>query len=117
MALDGAGALLATVFRSPPRLVLLDTATGAVAASLAVCGDPDDVFFDRKRQRLYVSCGEGVVDTVQQEAGGLHLIARTKTSSGARTSLFVPELDRLFVAARAGLLGSDASILVFRVGP
>ena len=117
MALDGAGALVATVFRSPARLVLLDTATGTVTASLAICGDSDDVFFDGKRRRIYVSCGEGVVDAVQQEAGGLRLLARIKTSSGARTSLFVPELDRLFVAARAGLLGSDASILVFRVGP
>jgi hypothetical protein len=26
----------------------------------------------------------------------------------------VPELGRLFVAARVGILGSDASILVFR---
>ena len=117
MALDGTGALLATVFRSPARLVLLDTATGAVAASLGICGDPDDVFFDGKRRRIYVSCGEGMVDAVQQEAGGVRLLARIKTSSGARTSLFVPELDRLFVAARAGLLRSDAALLVFRAEP
>ena len=44
-------------------------------------------------------------------------LARVATSSGARTALFVPELDRLFVAARAGLLGSDAAILVFRPFP
>jgi hypothetical protein len=37
-----------------------------------------------------------------------------KTASGARTSLFVPTLDRLFVAERAGLLGSTAAILVLR---
>jgi hypothetical protein len=37
-----------------------------------------------------------------------------KTTSGARTSQFVPELDRLFVAERAGLLGSTAAILVLR---
>jgi hypothetical protein len=41
-------------------------------------------------------------------------LARVKTSSGARTSLFVPELDRLFVAARAGVSGSHAAILVLR---
>ncbi len=117
MALDGTGTLLATVFRSPARLVLLDTVTGAVAANLPTCGDPDDVFFDGKRRRIYVSCGEGVVDIVQQEAGSIRLLARVKTSSGARTSLFLPELDRLFVAARAGLLSSDAALLVFRAEP
>ena len=107
----------ATVFRSRPRLVLLGTATGTVTASLATGSDPDDVFFDRKRRRIHLSCGEGVVDAVQQEAGGVRLLTRTETSSGPRASLFVPELDQLFVAARAGLLGSDAALLVFRAEP
>jgi DNA-binding beta-propeller fold protein YncE len=117
MAFDAAGAVLATVFRNPPRLALLDTTTGAVTANLQVCGDADDVFFDAKRRRIYVSCGEGLVDVLQGEAAGYHPLARIPTRSGARTSLFVPELDRLFVAARAGLLGSDAALLVFRPGP
>jgi len=114
MALDHAASALAAVFRSPPQLVLLDTKTGAVTARLPTCGDADDVFFDAKRHRIYVSCGEGVVEVVQQEAEGYRPLARVKTSSGARTSLFVPELDRLFVAARAGALGSHAAILVLR---
>jgi len=117
MALDSTGSVLATVFRSPPRLVLLDTKTGDVTANLPICGDADDVFFDAKRRRLYVSCGEGMVAILQGDTAGYHPLARFPTHSGARTSLFVPELDRLFVAARAGLLGSDAAILVFRPGP
>ena len=117
MALNAAGATLATVFRSPPRLALLDAATGTVTASLPVCGDADDVFFDAKRRRIYVSCGEGMVEVLQGDEAGHHPFARIPTRSGARTSLFVPELDRLFVAARAGLLGSDAALLVFRPGP
>jgi len=35
----------------------------------------------------------------------------------ARTSLFVPELDRLFLAVRAGVVGSTASIQVYRPNP
>jgi DNA-binding beta-propeller fold protein YncE len=114
MALDRTASALAAVFRSPPQLVLLDTKTGAVTAKLPTCGDADDVFFDAKRHRIYVSCGEGVVDVVQQDAEGYRPLARVKTSSGARTSLFVPELDRLFVAARAGVSGPHAAILVLR---
>ena len=114
MALDSAASALAAVFRSPPQLALLDTRTGAVTARLPTCSDADDVFFDAKRHRIYVSCGEGVVDVVQQDAEGYRPLARVKTSSGARTSLFVPELDRLFVAARAGVLGPHAAILVLR---
>ncbi|HKU99194.1 MAG TPA: hypothetical protein VJR58_28125 [Vineibacter sp.] len=117
MALDSANARLAVVFRKPARLVLLDTGTGAVVASRPTCGDADDVFFDTKRHRLYVSCGDGVVDVFEDSPTGYRALDSTKASSGARTSLFVPDLDRLFVAARAGLLGSDASILVFRPIP
>ena len=67
----------------------------------------------------HASCGEGVVDVLQQELGGYRRVARIKTSSGARTSLFVPELDLLFVAARAGFfgLGSEAAVLVFLPQP
>jgi hypothetical protein len=117
MALDGTRTVLAIVTRSPARLIMLDTRTGVVTASLPTCGDADDVFFDAKRHRLYVSCGDGEVDVVQQDGTGYQPLARIPTRSGARTSLFVPELDRLFVAARAGLLGSDAGILVFRPTP
>jgi len=117
LAINGSGAVLAAVFRHPARLVLLDTGTGAVTQQLDVCGDADDVFFDTKRRRIYVSCGAGAVDVLQGEAAGYRLLTRVETSSGARTSLFVPELDRLYVAARAGLLGSDAAILVFRPLP
>jgi hypothetical protein len=117
MALDAAGGVLATVFRSPPRLVLLDTKTGAVADNLPVCGDADDVFFDTKRERIYVSCGAGEIAAVQRDGGTYRPLASVPTTSGARTSLFVPELDRLFVAVRAGLLGSAASIQIFRPTP
>jgi len=114
LAIDEAGSRLITVFRSPPKLVLIDTSSGAVVASLTTCADADDVFFDSKRRRIYVSCGEGAVDVFQSDEAGARQLARVNTSSGARTSLFVPELDRLFVAARASLFGSEASILVFR---
>jgi hypothetical protein len=42
--------------------------------------------------------------------------ARIQTAAGARTSLFVPELDRLLVAVRAAL-AAPAAILVFKPLP
>ncbi len=111
MILDGAGHV-AVVFRAPPRLVLYDGASGKPLAASGSCGDADDVFFDKRRKRFYVSCGAGKVD-VFAAASGLTRLGSVDTSRGARTSLFVPELDRLFVAERAGLIGSDAAIAVF----
>ena len=117
MAIDGPGATVATVFRSPPRLVFLDSGSGAVTGNFETCADADDVFFDSRHNKVYVSCGAGAVDVFSHDTTGTHHIARIQTSSGARTSLFVPELDELYVAERAGLFGSDAAILVFRPTP
>jgi hypothetical protein len=47
------------------------------------------------------------------EGAGYRELARIATAAGARTSLFVPQLDRLYVAAR----GAAPAILVFRPPP
>jgi DNA-binding beta-propeller fold protein YncE len=112
MALDSAGRILGIAFRGPARLALLNAADGTVIASVETCGDADDVFFDERRGRVYVSCGAGAVDVF-----GLHdlrHIAQVKTHRGARTALFVPALDRLFVASPSSGPGDVARILVFR---
>lgn len=117
MALDPATHTVAVVFRTSRTLALLDTNTGEVKTKLSICGDADDVFFDARRQQFYISCGSGEVDTVKNENGSYRKLAPLATVSGARTSLFVPEFDRLFVAQRAGLLASDAAIEVCRPSP
>jgi hypothetical protein len=88
-----------------------------VQSRIGSCGDADDVFFDAKRARIYVSCGSGAIDVFDAGSQELKHLARIATASGARTSLFVPEIDRLFVAARAGVFGSNASIRIFRPAP
>lgn len=121
MALDDNGARIITVFRHPARLAALSAKDGSALASIDVCGDADDVFVDARRHRVYVSCGEGVVDVLERRPDGYVRLARVPTSSGARTSLFVPELDRLFVAVRAsgGIVTSATppAIWVFRPSP
>jgi hypothetical protein len=113
MAIDGAAHQVLSVFRSPPALMALSSQHGQVAAKTETCGDADDVFVDRKRRRVYVSCGEGVVDVLEPGEADYKRLARVPTVSGARTSLFVPELDRLFVAVRA-TSDEPAAIWVFR---
>ncbi|MDB5394254.1 MAG: hypothetical protein JWM91_1760 [Rhodospirillales bacterium] len=117
MAVVDDGAAIASVFRSPSRLVMFRAASGEVAATVPTCGDADDVFFDGKRHRLYVSCGDGAVDVLSWDGKATTKLSGTATQSGARTSLFVPQLDRLFVASRAGWMGGSAAILVLRPSP
>ena len=115
MALGQDPGIVGIVYRIPARLVLIEAASGTAKADLPTCDDADDLFFDEKRRRIYVSCGSGAVDVFEQQAGGEYVAsAHIETRPGARTSLFVPALDRLFVAARAGSGGQGAALLVYR---
>ena len=116
MAVDAEMHRVLVAFRSPPTLMALSSQDGRVVAKLETCGDADDVFVDAKRHRVYVSCGAGVVDVLEQSETGYWHLARVRTVSGARTSLFVPELDRLYVAIRAQS-NEPAAIWVFRPAP
>jgi len=116
MSIDAEEHRVLVVFRSPPTLMALSIQDGHLAATVETCGDADDVFVDPKRRRVYVSCGEGVIDVLEPGEAGYQEIARVPTVSGARTALFVPELDRLFVAVRAAS-NEPAAIWVFRPTP
>jgi DNA-binding beta-propeller fold protein YncE len=115
MALDEANHRLFTVCRRPAVLVVLNTDSGAVIAKIPTVGDSDDVFYDPTRKRIYASGGEGAIAVLQQQDSNHYQeIARIPTVKGARTSLFVPELGRLFLAVRKQ--GSeDAAIRVYGV--
>jgi DNA-binding beta-propeller fold protein YncE len=114
MAVDSESNHVLAVFRNPPKLGVFDKGTGSIARLVDACGDADDLFVDAKRHRIYVSCGAGVIDIF--DARSYERLSRIPTVSGARTSLFVPEFDRLFVAVRAGG-GNPAAIWVFRPEP
>jgi YVTN family beta-propeller protein len=116
MAVDPEEHRVIIAFRSPARLVMFGTGTGMREASLEICRDADDVFVDARRHRIYVSCGEGVIDVFGQAGGGYERITRIPTIAGARTSLFVPTTDRLYLAVRA-TASEPAAIWVFRPNP
>ncbi len=99
MALDEANHRLFIGCRIPSKLVVLDTKSGDVVTSIGISGDPDDVFYDSKRHRIYAICGTGKIDIIEQtDASNYKAITKIDTADGARTGLFVPERDSLFVA-------------------
>ena len=116
MAVDAEAHRLLVATRSPARLVAFATPDGKQVASLETCGDSDDLFVDARRQRVYVTCGEGVVEVFARRGGSYESIGRVPTVSGARTSWFAADTDRLYVGVRAS--GSEpAAIWVFRPVP
>jgi hypothetical protein len=115
MAFDADADRVIVAFRSPPKLMAFDP-RGKTLADIAICGDADDVFVDPRRHRLYVSCGDGVIDVLSQKDGGYERVSLIATAPGARTSLLVPEMGRLFVGARA-TFSQPAAVWSFRPTP
>jgi YVTN family beta-propeller protein len=114
MALDETNHRLFVGCRRPARLVVFDIGTGKPVTDLEISGDTDDLFYDMKRQRLYLSCGEGFLDVIQRRAGDHYeRMARQPTRSGARTCFYSPDLDRLYLAVPQRS-DQDAEIRVYQ---
>jgi len=99
MALDEANHRLFIGCRRPAKALAFDTNTGKEIGSFDIVGDTDDLFYDAVRKRLYVSGGDGYLDVIEDHGGNqFSRVAHMPTASGARTSLFVPEQSRLYLA-------------------
>jgi YVTN family beta-propeller protein len=116
MALDENEGRVIVLFRKPARIVAFGSKDGQVIFKGETCSDADDVFVDPKRHRVYVSCGAGLIDVLQRRGVGYERVAQVSTAPGARTSLFVPETDRLYVGVRASS-AEPAAVWVFRPAP
>jgi DNA-binding beta-propeller fold protein YncE len=113
MALDASNHRVLIGCRQPARLIVLDAESGTAVANLPISGDTDDLFYDAKRKRLYVSCGEGFLDVIESPgADRYERIGRIPTRSGARTCFFSSALNQLYLAVpqRGGL---DAEIRIY----
>lgn len=99
MGLDEANHRLLVGCRLPPTLIVLNTDSGNVTAKLNISDDVDDIFYDAKRHRVYAICGAGEIDVIQQtDPNTYQILTKIDTAKGARTGLFVPDQDTLFVA-------------------
>ena len=99
MALDEADHRLFVGTRSPPKLLVLDTESSKTLASLDAPGDADDIFYDAKAKRIYISGGDGAIGVFdQKDADHYKPLGEVSTAEGARTSLFVPGTRRLYLA-------------------
>ena len=99
MSLDEANHRVFVGCRRPAKALVFDTTSGKETVSFEIVGDTDDLFYDAERKRLYVSGGEGYIDVIQDGGGNTFTrIAHVPTASGARTSLFVADQNRLYLA-------------------
>jgi YVTN family beta-propeller protein len=117
MALDEANHRLFIGCRKPSKLLVLDTETGKEIVQLTISRDTDDLFYDAPSKRIYLSAGEGFIDTIdQKDADHYKRIWAQTTAPGARTSLFVPDLGLLYVAV-PGKDNQKAEVRVYKPKP
>jgi hypothetical protein len=94
-------------------LIALDATTGKEVASQPVADGADDLFYDPALRRVYVISGVGEVDTFQLgDAKMLRPLAVLRTAPGAKTALFVPAQNLLYVGV-PGESGKPAEIRVY----
>ncbi|MGA3372211.1 MAG: histidine-type phosphatase [Terracidiphilus sp.] len=98
MAFDAEHQLLYVACRKPGTVIALDAATGKEISSQPAADGADDLFYDPALRRVYVIAGSGEVDSYQvDEAKNLHPMEALHTAAGAKTALFVPAQNLLYV--------------------
>ncbi len=85
--------------RKPAQFIIFNTDTGKVVASLPCVGVNSDMSFDVSRKRIYVTGSETASVFEQRDADHYEHIAEVPTAYRAKSSIFVPDLKRLYVAA------------------
>ena len=102
-------------YRHPAKLVMLDIRTGKEISSNNMVSDVDDLYFDKEKRRIYISGGGGYINIFQRDSHNVFKqITNMPTRSGARTSLFIPQLQ-FFVLAERAEYGNPARLLIYHL--
>ena len=95
-------------------VIAIDAATGKEIASAQAAAGADDLFYDSALGRIYVIAGAGEVDAYQVDQGAktLRPLGGLKTAPGAKTGLFVPSQNLLYIGV-PGTATTQSEIRVY----
>lgn len=115
MALDEKDHRLFVGFWSAPTLFVYNTQTGKPIANLSMPQDADDLYYDPASQLILASCGQGYLYVIRQiNADAYTPLISLPTGPLARTSLFFPQAEEIFVAVPQHD-GLSAQLLTFKI--
>jgi DNA-binding beta-propeller fold protein YncE len=118
LVLDEPNHRLFIATRKPAKFFVYDTDTGKVVTTLPTAEMHDDMWFDTARKRIYVTGTETTAVLEQRDADHYAHIADIPTGFRAKTSIFVPELNRLYVAVSGkGKPDAKLSLQVYDAQP
>jgi len=120
MALDEAGHRLFVSTRTPPRLLVLDTESGRLIATIRTAADADDLYYDAVFKRVYIPGGQGFISVFEQsDADHYQLLAEIPSALGARTAGYAARIgskgrDRFYLAVPARSGHNSAEVWIFQ---
>jgi len=113
MVLDEPNHRLFIATRKPPKFFVFNTDTGKVVTTLPCTGMNDDMWLDVPRKRIYVTGTDTTTVFEQRDADHYEHLAEVPTGFRAKTSLLVPQLNRLYVAVSGK--GKDDAKLAMQI--
>jgi DNA-binding beta-propeller fold protein YncE len=116
MSLDEANHRLFTVTRTPGKLIVLDSDSGKLIASLPAVGLVDDMSYDAQHKRIYLAGDQSLDVFEQKDPDHYALLARIPGSFRAKTGILVPELNRYYLAVPHHQ-NKDAEVRVYEIQP
>ena len=118
MALDEPNHRLFIATRTPPKFFVFDTDTGKIVTTVPCSAFNDDMWFDAARKRIYLSGSETTTVLAQKDADHYEFVAEVPTGYRAKTSLYVPELNRFYAAVSGkGKPEAQLAVKVYDVQP
>ena len=118
MVLDEPNHRLFIATRKPAKFFVYDTDTGKVVTTLPCAEINDDMWFDRAHKRIYVTGSDTTSVIEQKDADHYEKIADVPTGFRAKTSIFVPQLHRLYVAVSGkGKPDAKLSMQIYQLEP
>jgi DNA-binding beta-propeller fold protein YncE len=113
MALNSDDHTLLVACRTPGTLVVVDAATGKELTTAPSAGGADDLFYNSPLRQAYLISGRGEIDSFSiDKSNSIHVLPVLKTSAGAKTALFVPQQNLLYLAV-PGTFGNASEIRVY----
>jgi DNA-binding beta-propeller fold protein YncE len=98
-------------------IAIVELSSGKEIDTLPIGGWVDSIYYDAKRQRIYSSVGVGHLETYQWLSSGKYQkLDLMDTAVMAKTSIYSPDLDRMFVSV-PHLGSTPAQILEFKPNP
>jgi DNA-binding beta-propeller fold protein YncE len=118
LALDEANHRIIVGCHKEPKVVVLESETGKEITSVAIPEGCDDLFYDATHKRIYVSCSEGYLVTIsQKDPDHYEVVEKLPTAKDARTCVFVPEQNKLYLAVPRQEGKQGPEIRVYDVKP